>query len=94
MITYILHALVLNLVRQYRVQIEGNFATLCVGTAVLEGIGRQLDPDLNLLGEAVPYFEQSPLKETQKEVLKESSNVRRIDLIIAWVKAKLFPKDS
>jgi predicted unusual protein kinase regulating ubiquinone biosynthesis (AarF/ABC1/UbiB family) len=82
---------VLHLVSKYKVQIEGNFATLCVATAVLEGIGRQLDPEINILGEAVPYFEKSPLRDTQKEVLEESSNVRRIDLFVAWVKAKFEP---
>ncbi len=40
---------VLALVRRYHVKIESNFATLVMGTIVLEGIGKQLDPDLNLL---------------------------------------------
>jgi len=46
----------LAVARRYRVALEGNFATLCVGTLVLEGVGRQLDPDLDILEAAVPFF--------------------------------------
>jgi len=49
-------AAVLFLVRQYRVKIEGNFATLCVATTVMEGIGRQLDPDINILDASIPLI--------------------------------------
>jgi len=47
---------VLSINRRYRVQVAGNFATLCVGIIVLEGIGKQLDPDINLLQEAYPFL--------------------------------------
>jgi aarF domain-containing kinase len=47
---------ILTLVRTYRVQIESNFATLVVGTVLLEGVGRQLDPELNILDVSVPYL--------------------------------------
>eukprot|EP01113_Clastostelium_recurvatum_P006691 TRINITY_DN13053_c0_g1_i2.p1 TRINITY_DN13053_c0_g1~~TRINITY_DN13053_c0_g1_i2.p1 ORF type:complete len:586 (-),score=99.46 TRINITY_DN13053_c0_g1_i2:614-2281(-) len=47
---------ILSLVRTYRIKIESNFATLVMGTVVLEGLGRQLDPDLNLLTAAVPFL--------------------------------------
>ena len=40
----------------YGVQIEPNFATLVVGTAVLEGVGRQLNPRLSLLEAALPVL--------------------------------------
>jgi aarF domain-containing kinase len=40
---------VLSLMRRYHVKIEGNFSTLVLGTILLEGIGKQLDPDLNIL---------------------------------------------
>lgn len=36
--------------------LPGNFATLVVATAVLEGLGRSLDPGLNLVDAAIPYF--------------------------------------
>lgn len=46
----------LNVVRKYRVKIESNFATLCVATVILEGIGRQLDPEINILDQSIPFL--------------------------------------
>lgn len=46
----------LNTVRKYRVKIESNFATLCIATVILEGIGRQLDPDINILDQSIPLL--------------------------------------
>jgi len=47
---------VLNTVRRYRVKIEANFATLIIATVILEGIGRQLDPEINILDESIPIL--------------------------------------
>jgi aarF domain-containing kinase len=47
---------VMATLRKYRVKIESNFATLCVATVVLEGIGRQLDPEINILDQSVPFL--------------------------------------
>jgi aarF domain-containing kinase len=40
---------VLTTVRNHYVKMESNFATLVMGTMVLEGLGKQLDPSLNLI---------------------------------------------
>jgi aarF domain-containing kinase len=61
------------------VQIEGNFATLVVGTVVLEGLGRQLDPQLNLLEAAVPFLFQHR-KQVQALQERPASNASA-----AWV---------
>lgn len=47
---------VLRLGRQYQVPIEPNFTTLFVGTIVLEGLGKQLDPNLNFIDAAAPLL--------------------------------------
>jgi len=47
---------VLNIMQTYHVTIEGNFATLVLGTIVLEGLGRRLDPDMNLLEASIPFL--------------------------------------
>ena len=44
---------VLRLARQHRVELEGNFATLMFSIVVLEGVGRQLDPNLALFDQAI-----------------------------------------
>lgn len=53
---------VLTTVRKHYVKIESNFATLVMGTIVLEGLGKQLDPSLNLLKQAVPYIAKEETK--------------------------------
>jgi aarF domain-containing kinase len=47
---------ILTTTRKHGVHLEGGFSTLLVGTIVLEGLGRQLDPDINFLEEAVPFL--------------------------------------
>jgi aarF domain-containing kinase len=47
---------IMSTLRKYQVKIEANFATLCVATVVLEGIGRQLDPEINILDQSVPFL--------------------------------------
>ena len=37
-------------------KLDGEFATLLTNIIVLEGIGRALDPDINILKCAFPYF--------------------------------------
>ena len=47
---------VLAACRRHRIRLEANFATTVVAIAVVEGIGRQLDPELDLLREAGPFL--------------------------------------
>lgn len=50
---------VMATVRRHRVSIEPKFSTLVVGTIVLEGLGKQLDPNLNIFGYAQPLLEST-----------------------------------
>lgn len=47
---------VLGMVRQHHVRMEGDFITVIVAILLLEGIGRQLDPDLDLFARFVYAF--------------------------------------
>jgi predicted unusual protein kinase regulating ubiquinone biosynthesis (AarF/ABC1/UbiB family) len=47
---------ILMCTRKHRVALEGNFATLVTAAAVLEGLGRMLDPTLNIFHEAAPFL--------------------------------------
>mmetsp|Transcript_39938 Transcript_39938/g.99972 ORF Transcript_39938/g.99972 Transcript_39938/m.99972 type:complete len:435 (+) Transcript_39938:436-1740(+) len=40
----------------HRVKIESNFASICIAIMVLEGVGRRLDPTLDILNAAVPVL--------------------------------------
>jgi ubiquinone biosynthesis protein len=46
----------LRLLRRHRVKANPEFTLVNMAIAVTEGIGRQLDPDLDLLGLAIPFF--------------------------------------
>jgi ubiquinone biosynthesis protein len=50
----------LGLLRRHRVRMAPAFTIVNIAIAVTEGIGRQLDPDLDLLTEALPFFMAHP----------------------------------
>lgn len=59
---------VLSMVRQHHVRIEGDFVNVVVAILLLEGIGRSLDPDLDLLSAAVPILRQLSAQSAPKLV--------------------------
>jgi ubiquinone biosynthesis protein len=46
----------LGLLRRHRVRMAPAFTIVNIAIAVTEGIGRQLDPELDLMAEALPFF--------------------------------------
>jgi len=50
----------LGLLRRHRVRMAPAFTIVNIAIAVTEGIGRQLDPDLDLMAEAVSFFLSHP----------------------------------
>jgi ubiquinone biosynthesis protein len=53
----------LAILRRHRVRVNPTFTIVNIAIAVTEGIGKQLDPELDLMAEAIPYFLQHPAKE-------------------------------
>eukprot|EP01117_Protostelium_nocturnum_P020609 TRINITY_DN9369_c0_g1_i1.p1 TRINITY_DN9369_c0_g1~~TRINITY_DN9369_c0_g1_i1.p1 ORF type:complete len:647 (+),score=195.61 TRINITY_DN9369_c0_g1_i1:96-2036(+) len=49
-------ASLMGTVRKYGVKLEGNFSTLMLGTIVLEGLGRRLNPEINIIESSVPFI--------------------------------------
>ena len=49
---------VLDLGRKYQIKVEPNFTTIALGTIIIEGMGRQLDPDFDFVGAARPYLQR------------------------------------
>ena len=47
---------VLDLCRRYGVEIDPAMSSVVVSLLVLEGLGRSLDPDMNLMKAAVPFL--------------------------------------
>ena len=46
----------LSILRQHRVRMNPSFTIVNIAIAVTEGIGKQLDPDLDVMSEALPFF--------------------------------------
>lgn len=46
----------LQILRRYRVRVNATFTMVNIAIAVTEGIGKQLDPSLDLMNEAMPFF--------------------------------------
>lgn len=59
---------VLDLGREYHVPVEANFTTLVIGSIVIEGLGRQLNPTLRFVEEAKPVLSQ--VTELREEWIK------------------------
>jgi len=50
--------------RKYQVILEPNFTTLVIGTIIIEGLGRRLNPDFNFIESAKPFLRnESSIKE-------------------------------
>ncbi|KAI1110417.1 hypothetical protein F5Y14DRAFT_429009 [Nemania sp. NC0429] len=49
---------VLDMVRGHHVRLEGDFVNVVISILLLEGIGRTLDPDLDLLSTSLPILRQ------------------------------------
>lgn len=50
----------LVLLRRHRIRVNPSFTIVNIAIAVTEGIGKQLDPELDLMSEALPYFLAHP----------------------------------
>ena len=51
----------LSILRRHRVRVNPTFTIVNIAIAVTEGIGKQLDPELDLMAEALPYFLAHPV---------------------------------
>ena len=53
----------LDLIGNYNLELEGNFATLFTNMIALEGMAKNIDPNINILKTAIPYFKYIERKE-------------------------------
>ena len=54
----------LGILRRHRLRVDPTFTIVNIAIAVTEGIGKQLDPELDLMQEALPYFLAHPIEPT------------------------------
>jgi len=51
----------LAILRQHRIRMNPSFTIVNIAIAVTEGIGKQLDPDIDVMSEALPFFMSHPI---------------------------------
>ena len=75
---------VLGMVRTHHVRMEGDFVNVVISILLLEGIGRSLDPGLDLFRSALPILRQLGAQGGRAELVK---NLREGDLSMlkVWV---------
>ncbi|KAF8221692.1 ABC1-domain-containing protein [Tricholoma matsutake] len=84
---------VLKAVRVHHVKMEGDFINTVISILLLEGIGRRLDPNLDLFASALPILRQlGGQMATRESMTKDlpSSNLGALLKLWVWVEARSF----
>jgi aarF domain-containing kinase len=74
---------VLSMVRAHHVRMEGDFVNVVISILLLEGIGRTLDPDLDLFKSALPILRQ--LGSSDPSAVLKSFKEGDFSLLKIWV---------
>ncbi|EGW35438.1 uncharacterized protein SPAPADRAFT_64563 [Spathaspora passalidarum NRRL Y-27907] len=73
---------VIGMVRKHHVRMEGDFITVVVAILLLEGIGRQLDPQLDLFASSLPVLRKLGVSKEGREIL---TNENALSMIKVWL---------
>ncbi|EIW87051.1 ABC1-domain-containing protein [Coniophora puteana RWD-64-598 SS2] len=76
---------VLVAVRQHHVKMEGDFINTVISILLLEGIGRRLDPTLDLFKSALPILRQLGRQMTAQESMTQLPQGNLASLLKVWV---------
>ncbi|THH07357.1 hypothetical protein EW145_g3443 [Phellinidium pouzarii] len=71
---------VLRAVREHHVKMEGDFVNTVISVLLLEGIGRQLNPDLDLFKSALPILRKLGRHMTAQESMESMKKLPRTNL--------------
>ncbi|RMZ92157.1 hypothetical protein DV736_g638, partial [Chaetothyriales sp. CBS 134916] len=74
---------VLSMVRTHHVRMEGDFVNVVISILLLEGIGRSLDPDLDLFKSALPILRQ--IGSSDPQAVLQSFKDGDFSLLKIWV---------
>ncbi|KAF9015620.1 hypothetical protein BDQ17DRAFT_1341378 [Cyathus striatus] len=84
---------VLKSVREHHVKMEADFINTVISILLLEGIGRQLDPGLDLFASALPILRQLGGQMATRESMTRdlpSSNLGALLKVWVWMEARSF----
>ncbi|KAF7729435.1 hypothetical protein EC973_004414 [Apophysomyces ossiformis] len=80
----------MNMVRAHHVKLEGDFVNVIVSIMLLEGIGRQLDPDLDLFKNALPVLREYSIKDRGQAAIEGMKDVKEHPFTPHWIKVWIF----
>ncbi|KAI8369631.1 uncharacterized protein BYT42DRAFT_585147 [Radiomyces spectabilis] len=80
----------MNMVRAHHVKLEGDFVNIVVSIMLLEGIGRQLDPDVDLFKSALPVLRDYSMQNRGKATLEGMREVQKHGSTPHWIKVWVF----
>lgn len=80
----------MNMVRAHHVKLEGDFVNVVVSIMLLEGIGRQLDPNLDLFKSALPVLREYSIKDRGKATIEGMKDVQQRGSTPHWIKVWIF----
>ena len=77
-------------VRAHHVKMEGDFINTVISILLLEGIGRQLDPDMDLFKSALPILRQLGTQISARDAIQEipRGNLGAMLKIWVWIEAR------
>ncbi|KAJ3966272.1 protein kinase [Lentinula raphanica] len=84
---------VLRAVREHHVKMEGDFINTVISVLLLEGIGRQLDPNLDLFKSSLPILRQLGSQMARQEPVTKDlprSNLGAFIKVWVWLEARDF----
>lgn len=81
---------VLTAVRQHHVKMEGDFVNTVISILLLEGIGRQLDPNMDLFKSALPILRQLGRQMGTRDAISAvpKGNIWAMVKLWVWVEAR------
>ncbi|KAL0074045.1 hypothetical protein F4703DRAFT_1893736 [Phycomyces blakesleeanus] len=80
----------MNMVRSHHVKLEGDFVNVIVSIMLLEGIGRQLDPGLDLFKMALPVLREYSIKDHGQATIEGMKDVKQSPFSPHWIKVWIF----
>lgn len=75
-------------VRVHHVKIEGDFVNIAVGLMLIEGMGRKLEPKMDLLKASVPFLKEALHRRMAGEISRNEEAITNFFKV--WWRQKLF----
>jgi len=78
-------ATMMDMVRQHHVRMESDFVTVVLSILLLEGIGRRLDPDLDIFKAALPVLRKVSQHQAVSSLPADLSTDDILQMLKAWI---------